>query len=54
MRKSYRNDDLGCGACHGSDLRSTVLSCPAEDRTVRGKDNWQPSHLRRRIAGRGD
>jgi len=39
MHKSYRNDGLGCGACQGSDLRGTVLSRTAEDRTVRCKDN---------------
>lgn len=37
--KSYRNDGPGCESCHGPDLRGTVLSRTAEDRTVLCKDN---------------
>ena len=39
QHRSYRNDGPGCQACHGDDLRGTVLSRTAEDRTVRCKDN---------------
>jgi len=37
--KSYRNDGPGCDACHGADLKGTVLSRTADDRTVWCKDN---------------
>lgn len=37
--KSYRNTGPGCESCHGSDLKGTVLSRTAEDRTVHCKDN---------------
>lgn len=37
--RSFRNDGPGCESCHGPDLRGTVLSRTAEDRTVRCKDN---------------
>jgi hypothetical protein len=37
--KSYRNDGPGCDACHGDDLKGTVLSRTADDRTVWCKDN---------------
>ena len=38
LHRSYRNDGPGCGSCHGEDLKGTVLSRTAEDRTVRCKD----------------
>ncbi|MDB4575616.1 Ig-like domain-containing protein [bacterium] len=37
--KNYRNDGPGCDACHGDDLKGTVLSRAADDRTVWCKDN---------------
>jgi len=37
--KNYRNDGPGCDACHGDDLKGTVLSRTADDRTVWCKDN---------------
>ncbi len=37
--RNYRNQGPGCNACHGDDLKGTVLSRTAEDRTVRCKDN---------------
>jgi hypothetical protein len=37
--RSYRNDGPGCESCHGPELRGTVLSRTAEDRTVHCKDN---------------
>ena len=39
LHKSYRNDGPGCQSCHGADLKGTVLSRTAEDRTVLCKDN---------------
>ncbi|MGD8310781.1 MAG: Ig-like domain-containing protein [Chromatiales bacterium] len=39
QHRSYRNQGPGCESCHGPDLRGTVLSRTAEDRTVRCKDN---------------
>ena len=37
--KNFRNDGPGCNACHGDDLKGTVLSRAADDRTVWCKDN---------------
>ena len=37
--RSYRNQGPGCEACHGEDLKGTVLSRAADDRTVWCKDN---------------
>lgn len=37
--RNYRTQGPGCQACHGSDLKGTVLSRTAEDRTVHCKDN---------------
>lgn len=39
QHRSYRNQGPGCESCHGPDLRGTVLSRTAEDRTVLCKDN---------------
>ena len=39
QHRSYRNQGPGCESCHGKDLRGTVLSRTAEDRTVWCKDN---------------
>jgi hypothetical protein len=39
QHRNFRNQGPGCAACHGSDLRGTVLSRAADDRTVRCKDN---------------
>jgi hypothetical protein len=36
--RSYRNDGPGCDSCHGADLRGTVLSRTADERTVICKD----------------
>ena len=37
--KNYRNDGPGCQSCHGQDLKGTVLSRTADERTVTCKDN---------------
>jgi hypothetical protein len=37
--KNYRTTGPGCYACHGNDLKGTVLSRAADDRTVWCKDN---------------
>ncbi len=37
--RNYRNQGPGCESCHGADLKGTVLSRTAEDRTVYCKDN---------------
>jgi hypothetical protein len=39
QHRSYRNQGPGCESCHGDDLRGTVLSRTADERTVRCKDN---------------
>ncbi len=39
QHRSYRNQGPGCESCHGSDLKGTVLSRVADDRTVWCKDN---------------
>jgi len=39
QHRSYRNQGPGCESCHGSNLRGTVLSRTADERTVRCKDN---------------
>ena len=39
QHKSFRNSGPGCESCHGSDLKGTVLSRTADDRTVICKDN---------------
>jgi hypothetical protein len=38
QHRSFRNQGPGCQACHGADLRGTVLSRTADERTVRCKD----------------
>ncbi|MES9818725.1 MAG: Ig-like domain-containing protein [Candidatus Thiodiazotropha sp.] len=38
QHRNYRRQGPGCEACHGQDLRGTVLSRTAEDRTVWCKD----------------
>jgi len=37
--RNYRNQGPGCEACHGADLKGTVLSRTADERTVTCKDN---------------
>lgn len=37
QHRNYRTQGLGCESCHGTDLRGTVLSRTAADRTVRCK-----------------
>jgi hypothetical protein len=37
--RNYRNQGPGCDSCHGSDLKGTVLSRAADDRTVWCKDD---------------
>jgi hypothetical protein len=39
QHRNYRNQGPGCDACHGADLKGTVLSRTADDRTVWCKDN---------------
>ena len=39
QHKNFRNTGPGCYSCHGADLKGTVLSRTADDRTVRCKDN---------------
>ena len=39
QHKNYRNTGPGCYSCHGDDLRGTVLSRAADDRTVQCKDS---------------
>ena len=39
QHRSYRNQGPGCESCHGPDLKGTVLSRTADDRTVHCKDN---------------
>jgi hypothetical protein len=39
QHRNYRNQGPGCDSCHGADLKGTVLSRTAEDRTVWCKDN---------------
>lgn len=36
--RNYRNQGPGCESCHGADLRGTVLSRTADERTVTCKD----------------
>ncbi len=38
QHKNYRNDGPGCQSCHGDDLKGTVLSRTADERTVTCKD----------------
>ena len=37
--KSYKNDGPGCNACHGADLKGTVLSRTAKHRVIKCKDD---------------
>jgi hypothetical protein len=39
QHRNYRNQGPGCESCHGTDLKGTVLSRTADDRTVWCKDN---------------
>ena len=39
QHKNFKNDAPGCQSCHGADLKGTVLSRTADDRTVWCKDN---------------
>ena len=39
QHKNFRNQGPGCKSCHGEDLRGTVLSRTADERTVLCKDN---------------
>jgi hypothetical protein len=39
QHRSFRNQGPGCESCHGDDLRGTVLSRTADERTVLCKDN---------------
>ena len=39
QHRNYRNQGPGCESCHGTDLKGTVLSRTADDRTVLCKDN---------------
>ena len=39
QHRSFRNQGPGCESCHGADLKGTVLSRAAADRTVLCKDN---------------
>jgi hypothetical protein len=38
QHRNYRNQGPGCESCHGTDLKGTVLSRTADDRTVLCKD----------------
>jgi hypothetical protein len=39
QHRNYRSQGPGCESCHGTDLKGTVLSRTADDRTVWCKDN---------------
>jgi hypothetical protein len=39
QHRNYRNQGPGCESCHGTDLKGTVLSRTADDRTVWCKDS---------------
>jgi hypothetical protein len=39
QHRNYRNQGPGCESCHGADLKGTVLSRTADERTVQCKDN---------------
>lgn len=39
QHRNFRNQEPGCGSCHGADLKGTVLSRTADERTVSCKDN---------------
>jgi hypothetical protein len=39
QHRNYRNQGPGCESCHGADLKGTVLSRTADERTVWCKDN---------------
>lgn len=39
QHRNYRNQGPGCESCHGADLKGTVLSRTADDRTVHCKDS---------------
>jgi hypothetical protein len=39
QHRSFRNQGPGCESCHGADLKGTVLSRTAADRTVMCKDS---------------
>jgi len=39
QHKNFRNQGPGCESCHGADLKGTVLSRTADERTVNCKDN---------------
>ncbi len=39
QHRNFRNQGPGCESCHGADLKGTVLSRTADDRTVQCKDS---------------